>query len=316
MRTARAAVAALLLTATLAACAENDSSGGNGGDGPASSGPITFGVGVDPAYSPIYLADQEKLFDGVDVTVKQYQEGTGGLDAILAKQGQLTASTESSLLNRATRGDIRGLAVFSQSPSFIKLVARSGINDVSEIKKYGVVPGTVNEFATNKVLDAKGISKDSVEFVKASPAEMPALLQRGDIDGYIMWEPWPSRGVANGGKVLLTSGDVGYVYNLVIGVDGAWYEQNKDAAKKVVDTIATACRQLTENPDKAGEVTEKAIKIPAAEAKTLLEGVQCEVRDFTDEDLKRYGEIARFQADSGIVDKPADPATVMVRGVA
>ncbi|MFE0593273.1 ABC transporter substrate-binding protein [Micromonospora echinospora] len=321
MRSARAAVAALLLTATLAACAENAQSGGDGGEGgdaPAATGPITFGVGVDPAYSPIYLADQENLFDGtdLDVTVKQYQEGTGGLDAILAKQGQLTASTESSLLNRATRGDIRGLAVFSQSPSFIKLVARSGIADVTGIKKYGVVPGTVNEYATNKVLDAKGISKDAVEFVKASPAEMPALLQRGDIDGYIMWEPWPSRGVANGGKILLNSGDIGYVYNLVIGVDGAWYDANKDAAKKVVDTIATACEQLTASPEKAGTVTEKAIKIPAAEARTLLEGVQCQVRDFTEDDLVRYGEIAKFQADSGIVDKPADPAAVMVRGVA
>ncbi|TDB96810.1 ABC transporter substrate-binding protein [Micromonospora fluostatini] len=313
----RAAAAALLMTVAVAACAENQSPGESGGDG-APSVAVTFGVGVDPAYSPIYLADQEKLFQqaGLDVTVTQYQEGTGGLDAILAKQGQVTASTESSLLNRATRGDIRGLAVFSQSPSFIKLVARSGITDVAGIKKYGVVPGTVNEYATNKVLDSRNISRDSVEFVNASPAEMPALLQRGDVDGYIMWEPWPSRGVGNGGKILLTSGEIGYVYNLVIGVDGAWYEANQETAKKVVATIGQACEQLTADPAKAGTVTEAAIKVPAAEAQTLLEGVQCQVRDFTDEDIQRYDEIAQFQQDSGIVTQKADAATVMVRGVA
>ncbi|BCJ64058.1 aliphatic sulfonate ABC transporter substrate-binding protein [Polymorphospora rubra] len=313
----RAAAAALLMTVAVAACSENQSPGESGGDATTSVA-VNFGVGVDPAYSPIYLADQDNLFEqaGLDVTVTQYQEGTGGLDAILAKQGQVTASTESSLLNRATRGDIKGLAVFSQSPSFIKLVARSGISDVAGIKKYGVVPGTVNEYATNKVLDSRGISRDSVEFVNASPAEMPALLQRGDVDGYIMWEPWPSRGVANGGTVLLTSGDIGYVYNLVIGVDGAWYEANKETAKKVVDTIAQACEQLTADPAKAGTVTETAIKVPAAEAQTLLEGVQCQVRDFTDDDIRRYDEIAQFQQDSGIVTQKADAATVMVRGVA
>ncbi|GGM52740.1 hypothetical protein GCM10011608_42080 [Micromonospora sonchi] len=318
MRALRAGAAALLMTVAVTACAENQSPGESDGDGAATSAVVNFGVGVDPAYSPIYLAEQEKLFEkaGLNVTVTQYQEGTGGLDAILAKQGQVTASTESSLLNRATRGDIKGLAVFSQSPSFIKLVARSGITDVAGIKKYGVVPGTVNEYATNKVLDSQGISRDSVEFVNASPAEMPALLQRGDVDGYIMWEPWPSRGVANGGKVLLTSGDIGYVYNLVIGVDGAWYEANKETAKKVVDTIGQACEQLTADPAKAGTVTETAIKVPAAEAQTLLEGVQCQVRDFTDEDIKRYGEIAQFQEDSKIVNQKADPAAVMIRGVA
>lgn len=317
MRTLRVAAAALLITVSGAACAENQTADEAGGSAAAPSANVTFGVGVDPAYSPIYLADQDKLFAeaGVNVTVTQFQEGTGGLDAILAKQGQFTASTESSLLNRATRGDIKGLAVFSQSPSFIKLVARSGIADVAAIKKYGVVPGTVNEYATNKVLASKGISRDAVEFVKASPAEMPALLQRGDVDAYIMWEPWPSRGVANGGKVLLTSGDIGYVYNLVIGVDGAWYEANKDAAKKVVDTVGKACEQLTAEPAKSGTVTEKAIKVPAAEAQTLLEGVECKVRDFTDEDLQRYAEIAKFQQDSKIVQKAADPATVMVRGL-
>ncbi|MEV0395033.1 ABC transporter substrate-binding protein [Polymorphospora rubra] len=317
MRALRAAAAALLMTVAVAACSENQSPGESGGDATTSVA-VNFGVGVDPAYSPIYLADQDNLFEqaGLDVTVTQYQEGTGGLDAILAKQGQVTASTESSLLNRATRGDIKGLAVFSQSPSFIKLVARSGITDVAGIKKYGVVPGTVNEYATNKVLDSRGISRDSVEFVNASPAEMPALLQRGDVDGYIMWEPWPSRGVAGGGTVLLTSGEIGYVYNLVIGVDGAWYEANKETAKKVVDTIGQACEQLTADPAKAGTVTETAIKVPAAEAQTLLDGVQCQVRDFTDEDIQRYTEIAQFQQDSGIVNQKADPATVMVRGVA
>ncbi|WP_406070643.1 ABC transporter substrate-binding protein [Micromonospora sp. NBC_01638] len=317
MRTLRVAAVALLITVSAGACAENQTADEAGGSAAAPSANVTFGVGVDPAYSPIYLADQDKLFAGagVNVTVTQFQEGTGGLDAILAKQGQFTASTESSLLNRATRGDIKGLAVFSQSPSFIKLVARSGIADVAGIKKYGVVPGTVNEYATNKVLAAKGISRDAVEFVKASPAEMPALLQRGDVDGYIMWEPWPSRGVANGGKVLLTSGDIGYVYNLVIGVDGAWYEANKDTAKKVVDTVGKACEQLTADAAKSGTVTEKAIKVPAAEAQALLQGVECKVRDFTDDDLQRYAEIAKFQQDSKIVQKAADPATVMIRGL-
>ncbi|GAA1519564.1 hypothetical protein GCM10009677_61060 [Sphaerisporangium rubeum] len=320
VRNWRVGAVALLAAGLLVGCADNKQAGDEPADAATATAgqQISLGVGVDPAYSPFYLASQEGLFTkaGLDVKVMQYQEGTGGLDAILAKQGQVAANTESSLLNRATRGDIKALAVFSQSPSFIKLVARKGIGDVTQIKKYGVVKGTVNEFATNKVLSAKGIAKDDVTFVNASPAEMPALLERGDVDGYIMWEPWPSRGVAGGGKILLTSGDIGYTYNLVLDVDGAWYESNKDAAKKIVDVLAEACDTITSDPQAAGTATEQAIKVPAAEAVTLLDGVQCKVRDFTDEDVANYGEIAKFQQENKIVDKAVDVDSVLVRGVA
>ncbi|MBG6091529.1 ABC transporter substrate-binding protein [Actinomadura viridis] len=315
----RIAVVALLAAGGLVGCAENKQADDGAGGATAGTGTeIGFGVGVDPAYSPIYLADQNGLFKqaGLQVKVKQFQEGTGGLDAILAKQGQVSANTESSMLNRAARGNLKALAVFSQSPDFIKLVARKGVDDVKDIKKYGVVAGTVNEFATNKVLAANGIDRDSVEFVKSSPAEMPALLGRGDIDGYIMWEPWPSRGVAGGGKVLLTSGDVGYVYNLVITVDGGWYEANKDEAASLVKVIGQACDQITGDAGLAGTATEKAIKVPSAEARTLLKGVQCKVRDFTADDVKRYGEISEFQRQNKIVDAKVDVDSILVRGVA
>lgn len=312
----RVTAVALLTTAGLVGCAENkepaESSGGGRTD------QIGIGVGVDPAYSPFYLADQQGLFEkaGLDVKVTQFQEGTGGLDAILAKQGQVSANTESSMLNRAGRGNLKALAVFSQSPSFIKLVAREGVADVSGIKKYGIVKGTVNEFATSKVLDAKGIDRDSVEFVNSSPAEMPALLERGDIDGYIMWEPWPSRGVSNGGKILLTSGEVGYQYNMLITVDGDWYEANTDKAKSLVGVVKQACEQITATPEIAGTVSEKAIELPSAEAVSLLRGVQCEVRDFTDEDVRRYTEITAFQQQSNIVDEQVDVPSILIRNVA
>jgi NitT/TauT family transport system substrate-binding protein len=313
----RVAAVALLAAGGLVGCAENKQST----DAPGDAGPavqINLGVGVDPAYSPFYLADQQGLFKkaGLDVKVTQYQEGTGGLDAILAKQGQVAANTESSLLNRAGRGNLKALAVFSQSPSFIKLVAREGIADVAGIKKYGIVKGSVNEYATTKVLAAKGIDRDSVEFVGGSPAEMPALLDRGDIDGYIMWEPWPARGVANGGKILLTSGEIGYVYNMLIAVDGAWYDANTAKAKSMVGVVKQACEQITTTPRAAGTATEKAIKIPAAEAVSLLKGVQCQVRDFTDDDVERYGEISAFQAANKIVDRPVDVKSILVRNVA
>ena len=277
---------------------------------------IRFAVGVDPAYSPFFLADGEKLFarGGLDVRVVQYSQGTEALDSVLAGQNQFAGTTEASALNRSTRGDIKALAVFSQSGTFIKLVVRNGIKEVSDIKRLGIVAGSVNDFASSKLLAKFGIDPHAVQSVNAGPPEMPALLARGDIDGYVLWEPWPTNGVKAGGHVLLMSQDFGYTYNLLVVVSGKWFDTHKPEAARVVSAVAQACDEIRQDPNKAGAATQAAIKIPAAQVVGLLEGVDCRVRDFTDEDVANYVALADFLAARGITKTKADAPALLVRG--
>ena len=278
--------------------------------------PVRVAVGIDPAYSPVFLAKTAGLFSaaGVDVNVVQYAQGGEGVDGVLAGQNQFAASTEATVLNRSTRGDLVGLAVFSQSPRFIKLVVRNGISDVKQVKKFGIVPGSVNEFATSKLLAKNGIDPKSVEYVRAGPPEFPALLQRGDVDGYVMWEPWPSNGVKAGGKILAYSGDFGYTYNLLLAASGAWVKTHEKEAKAVVKAIAQACEQITADPAKAGAATLAEAKIPAAQSIELLKDVECKVRDFTPTDLANYRDISEFLVSNKMVPTKPDVDKAMVVG--
>ncbi len=280
--------------------------------------PVRFAVGIDPAYSPIFLAKSADMFKaaGVDVNVVQYAQGGEGVDGVLAGQNQLVASTEATILNRSTRGDLVALAVFSQSPKFIKLVARSGLTSVTQLKKFGIVPGSVNEFATAKLLAKHNMDSKNVEFVRAGPPEFPALLQRGDVDGYVMWEPWPSNGVRAGGKILAYSGDFGYTYNLVIAASGAWLKSNPKDAKAIVGAIAKACKDITADPAKAGTATQREAKIPAAQTVELLKDVECRVRDFSPTDIANYKEIAAFQFERKMVPTLPDVDKVLQLGFA
>lgn len=274
-------------------------------------------VGVDPAYSPFFLAQQEDLFTKAGVSgveVVQYAQGGEALDGIVAGQNQMGAATEASVLNRGTRGDIRALAVFSQSPKFIKLVVKNGIDSVKDIKKLGIVPGSVNEYATAKLLATHKIDAESVEYVRAGPPEFPALLARGDVDGYVLWEPWPANGVKAGGKILEYSGDFGYTYNLVIAANGPWLDAHRDDAKAVVQALAQACQQITEDPSKAATATQAIAKIPAAQTAELLKDVECKVRDFTPQDVANYKEIASFLAQRQITKSEADVDKILQIG--
>ncbi len=291
------------------------------GPAAADSPPIRFAVGIDPAFTPMFLAKHEKMFDeaGLNVQLQQFTQSNEGLDSINAGLIDLVGAAEPGTLTRITRGDIRPLAIYEQSGKYIKLVVQSGITDVSQIKKFGIIPGTSSEYVTHRLLDKFKIDPKSVELVNAGPPELPALLAGKSIDAYFVWEPWPSVGIKQGGKVLMTSADVGYTYTMWLSANGAWLDKNRDAAKKVVATLAKACAVVQEgvaNGDLSRPVTaNRALaKLPREQTESFLRDVECVVRDFTPEDLESYDQIAEFLHQAKMTPVKADYRKVMQFG--
>jgi NitT/TauT family transport system substrate-binding protein len=281
-----------------------------------SKDPIRFGVGIDAAYSTVFVAQHEKLFDkaGLTVEVVQYTSGGDGIDALVAGQIPMVAAAEPAILVRSLRTDMRVFAVMGQSGTYIKLAVRSSIDDVKQIKKFGIVPGSVGEFSTAKLMAKHGIEPSAIEMVRSGPPEFPALLSRGDVDAFFLWEPWPANAVKLGGKVLLTSGDVGYAYNMWVAAAGPWFDSHKPEAKAFLDLLASACAAVTADPNKAAVANQAVAKIPQATTLGLLKEVDCRVRDFTPSDLAVYREIADFLVSRKITPTKADVDKVVQVG--
>jgi len=116
--------------------------------------PIKIAVGVDSAYVSLYLSKQHKLFEkhGVNVELIQFAQGGDALDAVAAGQAPMGGAAEPTTLIRAARTDIKVIGIYGQSGSYIKFVAKAGISDPTQLKKVGVVPGSVSEFSTDLML--------------------------------------------------------------------------------------------------------------------------------------------------------------------
>lgn len=278
--------------------------------------PVKLGIGVDTAYAPMYVSKQNRLFEkhGVNVDLVQFTQGGEALDAMVAGQMALGASAEPTTLVRAARADIKVLGIFGQSGSYIKLVVKPGITDPRQLRKLGIVPGTVSEYSTDLMLVKYGIDPKSVEMIKVGPPEAPALLARGDLDGYFMWEPWPTNGVKQGGKILLTSGDVGYVYSMWLSANRTWLATHEAEAKAILASLAEACEIIRGDPAKAAAAVQAEAKIPAAVALGMLKDIQCVVRDFTPADLESYNRIADFLANRKITPVRVDLDKTLQRG--
>jgi NitT/TauT family transport system substrate-binding protein len=278
--------------------------------------PIKLGVGVDAAYVPMFLAKQRKLFEkhGVNVEIIQFTQGGESLDAIIAGQVQVGGSAQPTTLIRAARADIKSFGIFGQSGTYIKLVTKPGITDPKQIKSIGIVPGTVSEYATERMFAKYGIDPRAVQLIKVGPPEAPALLARGDLDAYFMWEPWPSNGVKQGGKILLDSGDVGFADNMWLSSDAAWFAGHQTEAKAVLAALAEACAAVRADPAVGAAAVQAEAKIPADVALGILKDRECVVRDFTSEDMDSYDKIADFLVSHKITPAKVDLNKVIQRG--
>ncbi len=287
-------------------------------DRPPSKDLIRVAVGVDAAFSALYLAKQEKLFEkhGLNVQLIQFTQGGDGVDALVAGVVELASAGESTQLPRAVRADIRAITTFSQSGKITKLVARKGIEDVKQIKKYGIVPGSSNEFSTIKLLAKYNIDPKSVEFIKGGPPEFPGLLAKGDVDAYFMWEPWPTIAVKQaGGKVLMNSADVGYSYNMMISARAPWLATHKPEARAFIAALTDACDEIRATPSKAGIATNAEIKMPVDAANEVAAQIEWKVRPFTAEDIANYEAIAEFLYSRKITPSKADAAKLVQNGL-
>lgn len=277
---------------------------------------VKLGIGVDAAYAPMYLAKQRKLFakNGLNVELMQFTQGGEALDAVVAGQATMGGAAQPTTLIRAARADIKTFGIFGQSGTYVKLVVKPDITEPRQLKKIGVVPGTVSEYSTERLLIKYGIDPKSVELIKVGPPEAPALLVRGDIDGFFMWEPWPTNGVKQGGKILLTSGDVGFVDNMWLSADAAWFAGHQAEAKAILATLAEGCAIARDDPATAAAAVQAEAKIPAAVALGILKDRECVVRDFTAEDMDSYDQIADFLVKHKITRAKVDLAKVIQRG--
>jgi NitT/TauT family transport system substrate-binding protein len=304
-----------LSVAILLACVAGQSTAPAAAQG-LSKEPIKIAVGVDAAYSPLYYAKQTKLFDqrGLNIELVQFTQGGDALDAVAAGLMPLGGAAEPTTLIRAARADVKVLAIYGQSPTYIKMLVKQEITDPKQLKKIGVVPGSVSEFSIGRMLVKYGIDPKSVEMVKAGPPEFPALFARGDVDGYFLWEPWPGNGIKQGGKILLTSGDVGYTYNMWLSANGAWLATHQAEAKAVIGTLAEACEVIRADLNKGAAAVQAEAKIPVATALEALKEIQCVVRDFTPADLKTYDDIATFLAERKITSAKVEVSKVVQSG--
>ncbi|MEV1064846.1 ABC transporter substrate-binding protein [Streptomyces sp. NPDC050263] len=306
-----AACAALLLTAACTAGSTDSASAGSAG-----RPTVRVALGVDASYAPFYLAEERGLFDkaGVDVQLVQTEGGPAAAQAVTAGTAQISANADSTALPlMVTSPGLRALGVFQTSDRYLKVVLRNGITEPGQIRTMASIQG-LGLYATHTYLRHNGIDPKSVKILQSSPPEMPGMLKRGSIDGYVLFEPWAAKGAADGGHVAGRIGDFGVRYAQWLLADQNWLKDNEDVAGKIFKVVAEADKLVTEDPAAAAKAANRQAKLPVAQTTQVLPEISFAARGIDDSDIASSRKIVDFLLAQKLIKKSPDLGTTLLEG--
>ncbi|WP_284434686.1 ABC transporter substrate-binding protein [Streptomyces sp. TUS-ST3] len=301
-----------LLLATACGAGTTDSAGSAGGTSPT----VRIALGVDAAYAPLYLAVENGMFKkaGLDVQLTKVEGGPAAAQAVTAGTAQISVNADSTALPQMVSNPrLRALGVFQSSGRYLKVVLRKGVTSPSQIKTMGSIQG-IGLYATHEYLDHHGIDPDSVKIQQSSPQEIPTMLQRGDIDGYILFDPWAAKGVEAGGHIAGSIGDFGVTYKQWLLADDNWLKENENLAGKVFKVVAEADRLVTKDPHAAAVAAHQQAQLPVAQTEKGAGEISFTARSLTSADVASSRRIVDFLLAQKLIKNAPDYDSVLLRG--
>lgn len=281
---------------------------------PAEPMKVRLTTGPDPVYSPWYVAQELGIFakHNLETTLTQFPTGNLGIEAIVAGEADVGGTTPQSplALNQQGAGFVT-LGLHTMAPTTLKVVVNSEITTPSQLagRKVGTIRGAVTEFVWLKFLDFHGLSTQEVGLVMVPPPEMVATMVRGDIDGFVMWEPFPSlalQAMGNKAHILATSSDNDiYSAMLHIVVKGEWADNNPETVKAMLRALAEANQYIADNPQAAAEIVARWTKWEPAAVLELMVESDYRLR-FDQQTVADWREQARWYVDNNILTQEPD----------
>jgi NitT/TauT family transport system substrate-binding protein len=240
---------------------------------------MTIATGVDPAFSQFYVAKEAGLFEknGLDVTINTGPSGSAMVPFLINNQVQAAYGSDlAGVINHNVDNNIVAVADGTYLVKWLSVVGRN-VQSLDELKgkRIGIAKGTGSEIFWSRVLAKKNLQAADFKIVDIEAPEMLAATERGDIDGFAVWEPWPTRTLqaVKGTKILQ---DAEGIYNNInfVYMNRGWIEQNRETAEKFMRSLVQANDLIGQDRPAAAKMVAKFLKMPIELAVELMPKVE------------------------------------------
>ena len=240
---------------------------------------MTIATGVDPAFSQFYVAKEAGLFEknGLDVTINTGPSGSAMVPFLI--NNQIHSAYGSDLAGVINHNVDNNIVVVADGTYLLKWLSVIGRNvpDMAALKgkRVAIAKGTGAEIFWNRVVEKLKLNASDYKIVDVESPEMVAALERGDVDAFATWEPWPTRALMNvkGTKLLQ---DAEGIYNNInfVYMNRTWIEKNEDTAVRFMRALVEANDLIGKDRAAAATMVSKFLKMPVELARELMPKVE------------------------------------------
>jgi ABC-type nitrate/sulfonate/bicarbonate transport system substrate-binding protein len=219
---------------------------------------MTIATGVDPVFSAYYVAQQEGLFKkhGLDVRINTGPSGSAMVSFLI--NGQIESAFGSEIAGVANHNLDPNVVVVAQATRLVRWIAVVARNidslDGLKGKKVGVARGSGGEVFWLAMLDKLKLNAADYTVVNVEAPEMVAALERGNIDAYVVWEPWVTRGLSaiKNTKVLRDQEGI-LEQGVYIYMNKGWIQKNPAAAEGFMKALIEATEVINGDRKRAAK---------------------------------------------------------------
>jgi NitT/TauT family transport system substrate-binding protein len=240
---------------------------------------VRIGVGVDPSYTSWWVANDRGFFKKYDLNVEitQFPGSPDLADATMAGEMDFGSSGTATWMPRFARSDaLLIVGTMATSSNNFRMAALNSIRSLEDLKgkRVGTIGGSTIDYLWTLVARKLNVPESDFNIVPVTPPELPAALDRGDIQAFFSWEPWPSKAVEISGKdkvhILASSGDVGYFQNFVVVGNRKFIQAKPDATVRVLAALRDASNYMLKEPAEAVKVAAERNKLTPEMAQYIL----------------------------------------------
>ena len=192
----------------------------------------------------------------------------------------------------------------------------SGIESVEDLagKKVAVTMASSGHYGLMCALEDAGMTVNDIELVDMDPASTFAAWERGDIDAAYTWNPTLLRMASNGGKVIVTAGDLAKIGHQTINfhvVRTAFAEEHPETVEAYVKALGMGIALYNEDEEKALEIMADYLEMTTDQVKELMTDDYVLLQDQAeafgeDEVAKNILQVAEFLRDNDQIQDAKD----------
>ncbi len=299
---------------------------------PPKGDPFKITMHLWPGYYHSFIAMEKGFFadEGVNVELAIVEDIDANLQAFVDGKADAAFGLQSDAMLLAARGiPVKIIYIVDYSDGGDVVISQPHIHTISDLKGKRISVDKLygfNHVFIAELLQLNGLTESDVTIVPVVASYVPYALAEGSIDAGQTWEPYTSRALADGFRLLASTADAPGIVTDVLMVKADVLSRRKSEIRGLLKGLFQALEYRLQNESDAYSIMSAATGVAPGKLKDVIKGgnifpdLRANKAAFTpsDDPMSLYNSgkfISDFFQSKGLISEPIQLNFIMDREV-